>query len=458
LDWPIPAAARVRAGRLDLSSVQEKTMLASWVPLKSRVARLGLLLLVATLGFSLRAEAQLASSGFDEAFRPAFTTRDMVLFTEGLQLDETQSIIVETLLTDYLNEFNSGVENLRASLDNLRPELENAADNPDKILTMVFAPVDEWVKQREDLGNRFIEDLKSQLDQRQTQLWPAVERRLNRERLLNQGRLSGESTDLIAVLKSMNIEPAVRSEIDPIVTEYEIALDDALRRRKEHSTTSNSEMIRTRELRDYDKYMQMEVSSIDLHIAVRSVNEQFTERIAQGLPAELASEFREKVREQAYARAFRPTPASRMFKAARELPDLSPETLTAINEIVAQHNQAMAQITDELVQLIREHEPEQLREKAQNVVRQANGEAPVRSDDPVREKLRDRDRISQEYVTQLQGVLTEEQFAMLPGGVKKIDAAERGADAKRIEDPGREKHRGGGDIRTTDLGSSPNDD
>ena len=429
-------------------------MLASWVSSSSRFACRSLALILTLVAAACPVQAQLASSGFDEAFRPAFTTRDMVLFTDGLQLDETQSIIVETLLTDYLNEFNTGVENLRDSLDNLRPELENAADNPDKILTMVFAPVDEWVKQREILGNRFIEDVKSQLDQRQTQLWPAVERRINRERLLNQGRLSGESTDIVAVLHSMNLDPAVRSQIEPTVTEYEIALDDALRRRKEHTTTSNSDMIRTRELRDYDKYMQMEIKSIDLHIAVRTVNEQFTERIAEGLPAEVATEFKEKIRENAYSRAFRPTPASRMMKAARELPDLSPETLVAINKIVAEHDQAVAQITEQLITLIREHEPQQLREKAQNVVRQANGEAPVRAEDPVREQLRERDRISQEFVAQLQGVLTEEQFAMLPGGVKKIDAAQRGAEAKRVDEPAREKRGSvGGENKTSNLGS-----
>ena len=49
------------------------------------------------------------TSGIGDAFRPAFSTRDVQLAMEMLDLDEAQRFILETLFEDYQVEFKTAL-------------------------------------------------------------------------------------------------------------------------------------------------------------------------------------------------------------------------------------------------------------------------------------------------------------------------------------------------------------
>ena len=59
-----------------------------------------------TMGLITPASAQIGEgTGLAEALNPEFFNRDIVIFVEGLGLDDTQRIIVEAMFDDYQDGF-----------------------------------------------------------------------------------------------------------------------------------------------------------------------------------------------------------------------------------------------------------------------------------------------------------------------------------------------------------------
>ncbi len=84
------------------------------------------------------------SGGIGEAFRPAFTSRDVQLAVEMLQLDDAQKFILETLYDDYDAEFNTGVDGFRQNVTQLRTKIDPDNPDPGQIMRVVFGTINEW--------------------------------------------------------------------------------------------------------------------------------------------------------------------------------------------------------------------------------------------------------------------------------------------------------------------------
>ena len=59
-------------------------------------------------------------SGIGKAMKPEFFTRDLIIFIEGLDLDETQQIIVEALFDDYEQSFEEGIDRMEVRIEDIR--------------------------------------------------------------------------------------------------------------------------------------------------------------------------------------------------------------------------------------------------------------------------------------------------------------------------------------------------
>jgi hypothetical protein len=269
-----------------------------------------------------------------------------------------------------------------------------------------------------------------------------------------KGRLSGEKIDLFHVIKEMGnnpetgLDPATMEKVKPILEQYDIELVDAIRRREEASRGSSSQLIISKEDHDDTRQIQLIEKMVSLHKAVRDVNDRYVEAIAAVLPEDRARAFREKVVAESFQQAFRPTPLSRMIKAALELPDLDESTKAAVLDIKARHDARMQELTDALVRKIRESEPAQIIEREKGKIAARAGVQAERKADPVIEQLRERDRVSQEFADQLRAALTPEQYAMLPGA-NRIAEINRGM--------GDRGDRGVGNIKAGDRGGEAQD-
>ena len=63
-------------------------------------------------------------SGIGKAMKPEFFTRDLIIFIEGLDLDETQQIIVEALFDDYEQSFEEGINRMEVRIEDIQEDIE----------------------------------------------------------------------------------------------------------------------------------------------------------------------------------------------------------------------------------------------------------------------------------------------------------------------------------------------
>lgn len=366
------------------------------------------------------------TSGIGDAFRPSFTTRDVQLAVDMLQLDDAQRFILETLFEDYGVEFQTGVDSFRERIADLRNIIDPDNPDPGQIMRVVFGNVEEWRVESQQIADQFMEDLKGLLNEEQLQLWPTFERKLFRLKVLKNGQLSAENIDLVAQVNMLGLSESQMQGIVPMLNEYEAELDHALRQREAYLAETQPKLIQAVQQDDPRFSVTVAARQVELHEAVRNVNERYVDIIAAAM-GDRGEEFLNEVRQQTYPRVYRTTQADRIFRAALVMEGISDATRDAIAEIYAQYELELATFNARIVQMIRTHEPKEIRHRVEQSVNRMAGGPPERLPDPTREEYVKRRDMSSGFVDQLRVLLTPEQFAGLPGARRWLSPEERAA-------------------------------
>lgn len=375
----------------------------------------GLMLAGAVLMTSVQpAAAQFGQAvAISELMKPEFLNRDMIIFVEGLELDSEQQVIVESMFESYRDEFDAGINELRASFEEMRTQLN--PDDPQRVLKMVFAPFDDWRDKRDVIRQRFIDNVKLVLNDRQLAMWDDFQKRLRREKSLDRGVLSGEQLNLFHVLQDMAIDERTRLSIEPVLNAYANELDAALRRRNEAINDIQGEMLQAMQEQDSNRMLDVLGHQIDLRLAVRNVNDRYIEAVANALPDHFADEFRERAMDRAYPRVFRRSSAEELFEAALKLDALDPDKREAVREIYETYTVAMESSNQRLLEMIRVHEPRSERHRAEAAAARMANEPYSRLPNPTIVEYRKRDEMVRHNVELLKWTIGEELFAQLPG-------------------------------------------
>ena len=124
---------------------------------------------------------------------------------------------------------------------------------------------------------------------------------------MHKGRLAGESIDLFHVLRDMRLPESIINRIQPVLTNYEIELDDALNRRNASFVDAQRALLDS--ITSMQEGMDTSVAErqITLRVDIRTVNDNFRESITEALPAEVNAEFRQLALERAYPSIYRKT-------------------------------------------------------------------------------------------------------------------------------------------------------
>ena len=366
------------------------------------------------------AQAQFGeAAGIAEAMQPDYYRRDIVLFQQGLNLDDSQRDIMDALYSDYEQAFESGLANMRKKIEDMREQLQNT--DVDQVLRIVFKPIEDWSNEKRGIGAQFLESVKVVLTPEQMEQWPKFERFLFREKHLPTGTLSGESLNLFNIVRDMKLSGPETERMQPTLDEYDVTLDVALKARHDALTSNQSEMLRSFAEQNSAVSLAILQRQIGKSIAVRDVNDQYTLLLSTVMPDGLQSEFLAKALERAYPRIFRPTPVQSIFKSAKELEGLSADTHAAIIELEGQYLSELKAINEELVTATRKWEPDEQRLRAEAFAKRMAGQQSEEIQDPTRDIFVRRDDISRKYTRLLKALLTEEQFAQLPGGYRWAD-------------------------------------
>ena len=282
-------------------------MLTTHSPLKTRLAAM-VIGLLAILAMPLGARAQIA--GLTESMKPEFFTRDLIIFIEGLDLDETQQMIVEALFEDYEVAFEVGIENMNGEIEEIQADIEALRGDPQQVLTLVLAPIERWMGERELLGDQLIENVRVILIPEQESRWMTFNRKLYIEQNFYQGLLSGENLNLNHILRDMTLDPVTVTMIQPAVDTWSIEIIRAMKERAELLRGPHTTIMETINASDTPEDLQRKQEIIDARITVRETNDRGIQGIASALPQLHASKFIEDALMRAYPTAYRRTPAS----------------------------------------------------------------------------------------------------------------------------------------------------
>jgi len=417
-----------------------------------------------------------------EAFQPDILRSELELFDEHFGLTDDQSLILKTLHSDYLSEFHAQAAEMRARIAELRPneqqqrelQLEQhrlmrrqiealmdriqelkEIDTPEseqqierltervrqlklemrqggagdvdldamrQLMQQFNAVISEWNDRKQAMRDAFMTDARSLLDDTQNERWPAFQRKLRRVKTLSDGRLSGESVDLLELVDALELSEERRSDLDRTLHQFTIELDDALRARNdflERSRAEHADVLATGDLRAARSLIDREVSH---RVAVRDVIVRYAESVAGQLSSEAGAALRSAFERAAFPRAFRTTLAERSFDAMLQLPELDPDDRAAIEQIETEYVAVLERQRRTLIDLIREHEPQQMRDRfLLQVARSAALEPVETQDNPMVEALRQLREHDRRYIDRALAVLDDDQIQRLPGFVRSGD-------------------------------------
>lgn len=385
---------------------------------------------VAVAGTASHVMAQ-GGGGFARAFRPEVQPRDMVIFTDHLDLDDSQRVIVEALIRDYNQALDDEIDVMRQELTETAENMEPGDER--RMLDTLMEPLRRLQSRRDELTSTLFVDIQLQLSDDQQERWPSLLRKLTRISSLPMGRLAGETVDLIQQLDLLGLDPVVRQSLQQVVRDYELRLHELLTRRNERLTElDNSAMFAITD-RDLDRAMQLIEEEIKLRTAIRDHNLEYIEVLAASMPGDTRDEFVDKAMAAAFPRVFRPQQMESMFEAALALEEISDPIREAIEVLQEVYYIELDDVNDKIVRETLKNEPEQHRSRMARRVDRAAQERISGSEDPIREAYRERDDMNQRYAAELQRLLDPGQFRTLPGAARAMTRGERMERQRRLD-------------------------
>ena len=388
---------------------------------------LGLMVMVLTLVPAERSNAQL--SAVAQAMEPEFFTRDLLIFIEGLDLDETQAVIAEAIFDDYEQQFDQGKLRMEEEIEELTTQLKDmrGQGKQDQILEMVVKPIQDWLIRREDLNQQLIENVKIILVPEQQELWTEFNRRLYREKKLDDGTLSGERIDLFIIARDTNVDAMVEP-VKSVMNDYSLQLDQALHARQRLIEGKDSSLLDSLQNRSNNPSVDIEVKMdiIDHRVKVRDLNDFYREEIASNLPSEVAEAFKAETLRRAYPKVYRMTGAERIFDTALETynpggdngipgPKADKAIYDAIWNLYAEYLGELALLNDTLYTTTRSSEPAIQKQRLENMIRRASNQEVTRPTNPLAELQQEKRELEASYIAKLRALLGDDAFFELNG-------------------------------------------
>ncbi len=354
-------------------------------------------------------------AGIGKALKPEFFTRDLIIFIEGLDLDETQQIIVEALFDDYEQSFAEGIDRMEGRIEDIQGDIESLKDDPQKVLRLVIGPIEEWMKERDVLGDQLIENVRVILVPAQETLWVEFTRKLYIEQHLSDGVMSGENVNLFHVLRDLSLDESTTNQIKPTVDAYAIELHESLRNRTGLVQGPHATLLETIHAADTPADQARKLDVIDARVAIRNINDDGINAIARALPEDKGIEFWNEAMKRGYPRIFRRTAAQRVLESAAAITTYPEDTQLAIDQLLAEYYVELDDFNTRLLDKQRVFDPDRLRESIKNRQRKRDGEETVRLEDPTRELIAQRKAMGTRYIDRLRELLSPEEFDKLEG-------------------------------------------
>ena len=333
------------------------------------------------------------------------------------------------------DELRDGYDMLREDMREMR-EAQIKSDQMQAMLDKRMNLLREFARKKKELKDSVELGIRSLLLEHQVEEWESIERTLRRKRLMPRGRLSGESTDLIDILKDFQItETHEADQLHQLVDAYGISLDLLLRSRDQFDHTDALDLMDQLRKWEFEAALRTMRNRLSIQESIRDLNDQYIEVISSSLSGLDRNDFRRQSLMRGYSRIFRPTSTERILVNAMEIEDLDPDVLGSVADLMQAHADEIAVANEDLLILLRQEDSNRALGRATRRIESMQGiESESASFDPMREAFDVREKIDDRYLDTLRSLLVPEQFEGIAG--------RRGERGERDQD-GRGRGRGG---------------
>lgn len=378
------------------------------------------LLLLSPLGFG---QAGIANPLISLDTSPPVTRSDLRIIDSILGLDASQRELTGAIFDEYLNRYQTAAGETSVEIMNL---IDTALISQDfDSARAAKAAADEWPDRRDEFRNGFYDDLKLLLDQPQIQLWPKVEREIRRADLIGNGRMVGESVDLIRLVDAHARDWADNPELVAMLDRYADRLDAALQARQRELDSDKAQEYRDTIDENPKRAEEIYRDVLPTRLRVRDTNVQAMREVVRMLPEEQAGAVEDAFYEEALSAELPRSPIGARIRAAVALPTLDAAQRDEINEAMRVYGDRQRRQLADLFGIATEIQEESLPSRLSMSLARARAEAEtgeifIRAtgslENPARikEALQNRLELEREIWQRISAVLTPEQRAQMP--------------------------------------------
>lgn len=344
--------------------------------------------------------------GWRGSTEPQVTTESLEQMSEMLGLSEDQAFVVEEMHAGYLSEVQALADEVREVFDAARQEFRDTRDR--EVWRDLGEVMQRFGERRDDLTDALLSDVRLILLPEQEEQWAGVERYHRRySSLQSDGLISGETVDLVDVVRTMDLEATAREQVDSLLAQYEVEFDRALidrNRKYEEGLSQGPGRFFDGDVEEMEKLFE---ASRDAAIKLRDINRRYERQIGNSLDPEARAELEMEVNKRAFPQVYRKTQADETVSAALGMEDLTEAQRVQIADLRASYERELEAANARLAQEIARGEMERTVESFFR--RRGGGDA--------EEVLAARDArrdVVERAVDRIRGVLTPEQAERLP--------------------------------------------
>ena len=239
---------------------------------------------------------------------------------------------------------------------------------------------------------------------------------MRREKELPQGALPGESMNVFVAIQELDLSPGDGQAIDPILLDYEIAIDAALARRRETMDKYQEVLKDAMISKDTDSGLNALRKIGATRTEVCILHMDVIEELISALPEDASISFRKSILAAGFPSVFEPTKVDTLLTAIRKLTDLTPEQVGQIDMIEARYREDLVVANDRLIEAFMVHGAEIPILEAKRAIARRNKE-PVqvqKTPDEINALQTTKDEMVEKYWQQLREVLSDQQLAIIP--------------------------------------------
>ncbi len=366
--------------------------------------------------------AQFGGGMFGGDLERTLNSKQLERIVELLKLDETQAMVAEDFLSVYISDHSAIVEEREMLTQATREEFRETRDP--SVWREMGSKMRSLSEEAEGVEQQFFEDVKLLLNESQFERWPIVQREHRRTSTIDRGLLSGESVDLVEIVRT--VAPEYESpELAQIIESYAGELDRVLIKRNEVYTSGLSQARDLMRSGDFETINELFDEAREAGLRVRNINRRYARQIEPLLPEDIRGKFDREVQEGSFPRVYRRSYAGRVFASVEEIGDLSAEQSERIEAIRATYSRQAQTINTKWAKAIEENE---LSMDVMSMMRRGRGN---NTPDDISEARSARRELDQKVAGQIKDVLTDKQAAKLPEEPRFDRDRRRGQDGRR---------------------------